>query len=255
MSALLLAFALAATSYDAVFQDSLAAYDEGDYEHAVVLLEQLVDEGIVEDDVFYNLGNAYFRLGRFGESIANYERTLQLNPNHRDARRNLEKALAECPRGLARPLPPEWEQAVLFWHQGFDRRTSGFLAAALWVTGWTLLGVRRFMRVRYLAAAGAVAVAFGALFGASWYAKSHPQPTAVVVSEKAPVRYGTSPTDKVRFELFEGDRVLVEAADGDWLRVATIGRERGWAKAEHLVAVGPPYAGYFERGAGEEAGP
>lgn len=246
MTALLaLTLAFAATSpYDTVFQDSLNAYDEGDYAHSVALLEQLVDEGVVEDDVFYNLGNAYFRLGQYGEAIANYERVLQLNPRHRDAERNLEKALSECPRGLARPLPPEWERGLLFWHGGFRQETSGALAVTLWLGGWTLLALRQFKSIRFLMGAAIVSILAGALFGASWYAKANPQPTAVVISEKAPVRYGTNTDDKVRFELFEGDRVLIEASEGDWVRVATIGRERGWTQVGHLVSVGPPYAGF-----------
>lgn len=234
----------AGNPYDGVFDAGIAAYDAGDFAGAAVFFEQLIDQGIQEDDVFYDLGNAYYRLGRKGEAIANFERALQINPRHSDARRNLDKVLAECPRGLAKPLPPEWERALLFWHGGISRSTSTILATILWLGGWALLCIRQVKTIRRLTAPGILLLLAGAAFGASWYAKSHPQLLAVAINEKASVHYGTDEDDKVRFELFVGDHVRIEAEEGEWVRVDTISRERGWTRSENLVRIGPPYTGY-----------
>ncbi len=47
----------------------------------------------LESSAAYNLGNANYRLEQFPEAVAAYERTLRENPNDRDAKRNLELAL------------------------------------------------------------------------------------------------------------------------------------------------------------------
>ncbi len=80
-----------------------------------------------------------------------------------------------------------------------------------------------------------------ALFAASWWVKSNPQQLAVAVQRGVPVRYGVSDTETVHFELYEGDRVVVDRRDNGWARVETAGGDRGWARDEYLVFVGPPY--------------
>ena len=45
------------------------AYNEGDFERAVDEWRSCADSGINDADLFYNLGNAYFRSGKLGFSI------------------------------------------------------------------------------------------------------------------------------------------------------------------------------------------
>ncbi|MEX2238041.1 MAG: VWA domain-containing protein [Dehalococcoidia bacterium] len=52
-----------------------------------------VAEGGLVEDIRFNLGNAYFQLGRYDDAVAAYREALLLNPDHRDAKFNLELAL------------------------------------------------------------------------------------------------------------------------------------------------------------------
>ena len=54
-------------------------------------------------------------------------------------------------------------------------------------------------------------------------------------------RSGMSEAESVRFELYEGDRVLVDERMQGWARVTTVSGERGWTREEGLLLVGPPY--------------
>jgi Ca-activated chloride channel family protein len=71
-----------------------ASYRAGDYERALAALSDVPDP-----DVDYNRGNALARLGRLDEAIAAYERLLERDPDHADARHNLEllEALRDRP--------------------------------------------------------------------------------------------------------------------------------------------------------------
>ncbi|WP_296805760.1 VWA domain-containing protein [Thiocapsa sp.] len=73
-----------------------ASYRAGDYERALAALSDVPDP-----DVDYNRGNALARLGRIDEAIAAYERALERDANHADARHNLELLQA------LRDRPPE----------------------------------------------------------------------------------------------------------------------------------------------------
>lgn len=67
-----------------------SAYNSEDYKTAVRLYESALETDGATATVFYNLGNTWYRLGRPGNAILNYERALKLDPAFTDARTNLE---------------------------------------------------------------------------------------------------------------------------------------------------------------------
>jgi hypothetical protein len=115
------------------------------------------------------------------------------------------------------------------------------LAILCWLAFWTMLALRTWKPIRYLYAAAAVLAILSLAFTASAWAKAHPIDLAVAVVDKAPVRFGMSDSETVRFELFDGDRVAVDRRQDGWARVTTVGGERGWTRVGNLVFVGPPY--------------
>lgn len=232
---------VSADIYQETFTEGNAAYQAGQYAQAAAAYEKLVSASVVDPVVFYDLGNAYYRQGKPGLAIANYERALDLNPNFQQAAENLEKALRGTKRNLARPLPPAWEQAVLFWHYGLSSRATRWAMLASWALFWAGLAAYAWRPHRYLRAALIVAAVASLAFGGSAWAKTHRAPLAVTIVEKADVRFGTSGQETVRFELFEGDRVTVDRREGGWARVTTVGGERGWTQESNLLFVAPPY--------------
>lgn len=70
----------------------LEVYQEGNYEQAIDLWKDCLDQGVHHPDLLYNLGNAYFRQGQIGFSIFYYESALRLSPNNKDILHNLKYA-------------------------------------------------------------------------------------------------------------------------------------------------------------------
>lgn len=231
----------AGTGYDTTFQRMLDAYQQNDYPSAIAAGEQLVDEGIVNPIVFYNLGNAYFRSGRIGPAIANYERALHLSPRLDSAEHNLEHAVQLTKRHAPRPMPPSWVQFTLFWHNDLSPEFSIAAAMTAWALFWALLAFRTWRPIRYSGIAILVLAVTSALFGLSAWCKYHPVPIAVACQERVPVRFGADASEKVRFELFEGDRVVVDITQNDWIRITTATGDRGWVHTGELTLVAPPY--------------
>ena len=241
----------AASAFDETFTSSVEAYRNGDYRASIQSLEQLTRQNVIEAAVYFNLANAYYRRGELGPAIANYERALRLEPAMNDARDNLSRAIERTERALPKPLPPEWERAVLFWHDGLRLGTSFRWAVVFWVLAWGSLGLRQFRPVPYARAAASVFGVMAVLFAASWWAKSHPRELAVANERRVPVRYGTHDSESVRFELYEGDRVNVDGRDGEWVRVVAADGERGWVKSDALLFVGAPFDDFRLRTTGQ----
>ena len=125
-------------------------YAQGHFKEAISGYEALVRAGQWSANLFYDLGNAYFRTGDFGHGILNYERALALERHHPEATANLQIARDEA---RALELQQSWPErylqfasvnqyciaaAIAFWLAVFGvvmlifaRRKSGASIAAL----------------------------------------------------------------------------------------------------------------------------
>src|SRR5207248_5283530 len=78
------------------FAKANEAYSAGHFQEAVEGYQSLVNSGLWSANLFYELGNAWFRLGDYGEAILNYERALALDPHHPESDANLRIARDEA---------------------------------------------------------------------------------------------------------------------------------------------------------------
>ncbi len=66
-----------------------SAYNKENYREAIELYKKAIEEEGIDSDIYYNLGNAYYRNDNIGLAVASYERALKLDPTNTDARTNL----------------------------------------------------------------------------------------------------------------------------------------------------------------------
>ena len=71
-----------------LFEQGNTAYNEGDFSKAVSLYEQTLLTGKHSAALYFNLGNAYYRLNKVAESIYYYEKAKQLDPKNEDFKVN-----------------------------------------------------------------------------------------------------------------------------------------------------------------------
>src|SRR5205814_9982968 len=95
---------------DAEFAKANQAFAQGHFKEAIANYETLIRDGQWSANVFYDLGNAYFRTGDFGRAILNYERALALERHHAEATANLQIARDEA---HALELRPGWPERYL----------------------------------------------------------------------------------------------------------------------------------------------
>ncbi|MBI1319623.1 MAG: hypothetical protein GC168_11850 [Candidatus Hydrogenedens sp.] len=242
MTALLFVTALGASeAMQQAFENANTAYQAEQFQDAARQYQEIVNAGVADPVVFYNLGNARFRMGELGPAVANYERALQLAPRMRGARDNLRYAIAATSNRLARPLRDSWREALLFWDDSLTLTETRWGGIVLWVAFWAVLLARYLRRDKRLTYAAVLLFLAAAALITSTYAKQFPMQLAVASGDSVAVRTGTSDDDTLRFELKPGDRVRVQDTRPGWLQVSTVNGDRGWAREEGLILVGPPY--------------
>src|SRR6266568_770119 len=136
----LLAFLLCAVStssafaqLDSDFAKANQDYAQGNFNEAISGYRTLVGSGQWSANLFYDLGNAYFRTGDFGRAILNYERALALERRHPEAVANLQIARDEA---HALELQQSWPER----HLQFGSVNQYCIAAAIafWLAAFAL---------------------------------------------------------------------------------------------------------------------
>lgn len=87
--ALVLFSAKAATGAHDIVIAADSAYAADNFEEAAAGYEQVIASDGSSSALYYNLGNAYYRLGKLGKAVIAYERALKIDPSNDDARFNL----------------------------------------------------------------------------------------------------------------------------------------------------------------------
>ena len=83
----------AAESYpDSLWKAGVEAYSAGDWNQALSDWNGVAETGLRSKELYFNLGNAYFKNGETARAILNYERAARLDPSDADVRYNLEFA-------------------------------------------------------------------------------------------------------------------------------------------------------------------
>jgi pentatricopeptide repeat protein len=64
-------------------------YRNGEFDKAIEIYEELRNEGYEGTSLYFNLANSYYRIGRLGYAILNFERALDISPTDEDVKHNL----------------------------------------------------------------------------------------------------------------------------------------------------------------------
>lgn len=244
------------TTARASWEAGIEAYNAKDYAEAVEAFEMVVASDYASAEVYYNLANAYFKLGQqsassrpfaggeLGRAVLNYERALKLDPTLDDARYNLD---------IAKDYTNDTEAVP----ESFIVRLWRSMAGAMTTNGWAVLsivmfGVALLSLVVYLLN-GNVVVRKVAFFLAFIVALVFVVTTAlsltqlraaevdnravVLASDTTPVHASPDSGSKVIREPSQGVTVEVERKQGDWSEVRFADGEKGWVRTTNIEII------------------
>lgn len=206
------------------------AYGEGRFQEAAEGYEGLVQSGKSNATLFYDLGNAYYRLGNFGKAILNYERALALEPRHPEAQANLRLASDEARALELRSERIERYAAVGTVKQftiasAFSFWTALFIAVHLWLS-------RRRSASRIALIALSLVVCGASIFGIHTLEDgTHGNALAVITAKQVEARLATADNAKSVLLLPAGSEIKILSERGDWVYAALPNDQRGWIPA------------------------
>ena len=211
-------------------------YAAGDFNAAATDYEELVRSRVDTPNLFYNLGNAYFRKKDFGRAILNYERTLALDPRHPEAQANLRIARDEA-RALEL-IPSRLERNLEF---ATANQYAIVAAIAFWICAFCLAALifnRRRTGGTIALSTLSLLICASAIF-AAWelkQGKSGPG-LAIVTVVSADARLATADNANRVLALPSGSEIMVVSQRGDWIYAELPNNLKGWIPAKSAETV------------------
>ena len=230
---------------DSLWRSGVEAYTAGDYASALQDWEELRSAGLVSKELYYNLGNAYFKTEEIAPAILWYERALRLDPSDADIRYNLEFARSRTQDRIDE-VPEIFFEAwghkmcYLLPSDTWAVLSLVFLAATVALALLFLLGStsgRR--RLGFFAGIVTLLLAFLGWDFAQWQrTEARRQDTAIVMRAVSSVKSSPSAdTAKDLFILHEGTRVKLLDSVSSYSNIELSDGRQGWILTKDIEVI------------------
>jgi tetratricopeptide (TPR) repeat protein len=226
---------------EALFDKATASYNQGNYEEAVALYEQILDNGEHSAALYFNLGNANYKQNKIAPSIYYYEKALLLNPGDPEILNNLAYARNMTLDDIT-PLPePDLERVykdVLFSFTMNTWAYSGIFFMILFVGMYLFFlasGRPNRKRMGLISSVIALMIAlFCTAFSYLRYRSYQEAQPAIIFNREITVRSEPNTGSSPVFLLHEGTKVQVTDSLDVWLKIELADGQTGWAEGSGL---------------------
>ena len=218
------------------------AYDSKLYEKAISSYEKLIEGGFHSYQLYFNLGNAYYRNNELGKAIYYYELARKIEPNDEDIRINLGIASSKTIDKI--------DSKENFFITAVKSNVLSYFSTRTWalfsIFSILLTSILFFVFVNsdmivvkriafVLSCMGAISFVTTYSLGYSALNAKYENKFGIITSKE--VRIPNEPTTmaKTKFSLHEGTKIRVVENNGDWILIKLDNGNEGWVK---LIDVG-----------------
>ena len=220
---------IAAGNYTTHWKKGTAFYTQKQYDSAAFYFEQIAASKPLNADVYYNLGNTYYRLNKIALSVLNFERALRLSPDHKEAKENLILAQGR----ISNHIHSASDIFFIDWWHSITRSDKATMWAVLALITFTLIIVSMFLkrnRIRIpVQLPGIFAfICVCLLILAFTSAKNSMQHNAAVVMVGDAPLMNAEQKGKPLALIPEATTVQIKSERGSWLEVSLPDGRTGW---------------------------
>lgn len=229
---------------DYLFQQGVDAYQKSDYQAAVAHFEAALQQGQESDALYYNLGNACYKLGEIGRAILYYERAKKMNPADDDINFNL--AIAQL-RVVDKIPSPETDFIFKLWN-GIKNILSlehyAVSALSLYILFMTLIVLQLLFKntrlVAFVRFSRLPLFILLAMIGSLFVIRVRQDikvKHAIILVDKVSVVSSPASDSMEMFALHEGVKIQVIAESGEFMRIRLTDGKDGWVRRNVLEII------------------
>ena len=231
----------AAAQNEALFNNATTAYNEGQYEKAIENYLGILENGQHSPELYFNLGNCYYKLNQIAPSIYYYEKALLLQPNDTEIKNNLAYA-----QNMTLDAIDEMPETGL---SKIKKNIMGFLSFDQWAktaVAFMLLFVLLYIafyffryssrkRIAFIVSLFALLISIiSVIFAFIQYEDFNADRPAIVFSEEIAIRSEPNDRSQEVFKLHEGTKVNVVEELNGFQKVVIADGKSGWVPKESI---------------------
>ncbi|MGP8215805.1 MAG: tetratricopeptide repeat protein [Bacteroidia bacterium] len=221
-----------------------AAYNKGNYDKAITFYNTFINDGYESAQVYYNMGNCYYRKTDFAKAILNYEKAKILNPSDPDVQFNLQLANLKT---VDKITPDSSLFLSNWWHNFVDilsEKGWGILCIVFLFLG--LISIAGYMvsghlLVRQLGFWGGMLFLVLSLasfsFSRQQYITLTSHDTAIVMSGSVTVKSSPEDNSTQLFVIHEGAKVWIVKSEGIWTEIKLANGNQGWLHTSDIEEI------------------
>lgn len=219
-------------------------YKKGEYEKAIQAYEFVLDTHLEAPEIYFNLGNAYYKTGEISSAILNFERALLFSPNDKDIQYNLDLARKHV-LDKFEVLP---EIFIKRWFSGIRNSFSAdmwsyfsilfFLLALTFACFYLYSNKSGLKKLGFFLAFFAFAISIMTYsFASKKTDEINIRMHAIIVSPSVTIKGSPDKSGTELFLLHEGTKVKVIGELQDWRNILLSDGNEGWLKKEDIEMI------------------
>ena len=233
-SLILLEAGLAADNREiSLFQRGNVYYEQGNFDEAIRQYNGILEAGSESGNLYYNMGNCYFKKRELGRAVLNYEKARRLMPLDKDLESNYEYACSLIKGTEAAPKRsfPAMVLSGLFEKFTIDGLTvllSAFYMIILVsiATGFFASALKKNIIILAVVTGFFFIAGFAALTGKTALLNKE----AIVIAQQTDARFEPMNKATTHFTLYEGMKVDVISSEDNWSKVKHPDNKNGWVE-------------------------
>ncbi|MDD2436148.1 MAG: tetratricopeptide repeat protein [Massilibacteroides sp.] len=237
-------FSVSLMGQDNAIKEAETVYRKEDYSKAIELYNNILKTRGSSADIYYNLGNAYYKAGKTASAILNYERALLLNPGDPDIRFNLNIARQKTIdriEPIGQFFLAKWFDTVQNIFSVDSWGTIGIISFILFIGCLILFFFSKWLRLKkigfYVGLFLLVLVVLSNVFGVNQKHRLMSRTSAIVFTPTVTVKSSPDVSGTDLFVIHEGTKVVVRTTLGDWSEIELENGNVGWMPSKDIEKI------------------
>ncbi|MCD4817840.1 MAG: tetratricopeptide repeat protein [Candidatus Cloacimonetes bacterium] len=229
---------------DNINNDAIKEYQNKDFTKALELFLQIENESIVNADLYYNIGNCYFRQNEIGRAILYFKRSLKFDQDHQQAQKNLDYALAMT---KDKQLSETDDFITSIWNKTLKILNLNILAIIVLIIFMLIVIMINFIILRYRNREKTIPVFITTLliflfaifvtFSVVQWKRLHNHNFAVLLTSNAAGFSGPSDEFTRVFTIHEGMIFEIDREENEWSLIKLSNGIGGWIRSEYFERI------------------
>ncbi len=215
------------------------AYNKKKYVEAIALYKKVIDNGYEAADIYYNIGNSYFRIANFPYAILYYEKAKKLNPADADIDFNLKIANTK----IIDKLEVVPQLFFVKWWNAFSNLFSidnwaiaSIICISLFILFLLIYIVSNSYNIKKISFWLFIIMLFLSItsygFARKQYTHIISQTEGIILTPTVTVRSSPDEKGTDKFVIHEGTKVVIEDELNNWVKVRIANGSNGWVEKQ-----------------------